>query len=241
MIQRSKSSRWLLALASIASLAFSAVTLAATPDLNGGTWQAIDSPQALRTTQGKEPPLLPAAKAIYLKNIAARKAGDLSFDGTEKCLPPGLPRMLTMPATLGRFEFLQRPEQIVIGYEWNRVWRIVGMKERPEYIAPGYAGRSQGHWEARTLVIDSTDFVETTLLDNAGLPHSDALHVVERYTPSSDGKQMQLRLRIEDPKTFSAPWETTLNLRHDPAGKIQEDDCLERKDIAWGKDKNAAN
>lgn len=214
-----------------------ALSMAAAPDLNGGTWQVINPPQRLLTSQGREPPLLPAAKAVYDQNMAAWRAGDHSFDGSAKCLPPGLPRVLSMPGTLGRFEFLQRPEQIVITYEWNRVWRIVGMRERPEFIAPQYAGRSAGHWEGRTLVIDSTDFVDSTLLDDAGLPHSDALHLIERYTPSGDGQRMTLKLLIDDRKTFRATWETTLMLRHDPLGKIQEDDCLERQDTAWAKAK----
>lgn len=211
---------------------------ASTPDFNGGTWEAVNPPQQLLTTDGKPPPLLADARALYDKNRAARTAGQLTFDDTEKCLPPGFPRVLSTPGGLGRFEFLQRPEQIVITYQWNRAWRIVGMRERPEFVAPLYAGRSLGHWEGQTLVVDSVDFVDSTLLDNAGLPHSDQLHLVERYTLVDGGKRMQLRLRIEDPKTFSRSWETLLTLRHDPRGKIQEDECIERKDLTWARAKD---
>ena len=210
------------------------VGAAAEPTLNGGTWQAVDPPQALRTVQGKEPPLLPQARAIYQQNIAARKAGKLDFDGTEKCLAPGIPRLLTM--TPGAFEFLQRPEQIVMTYEWNRLVRVIDMNvPQHEPAGPTYAGQSVGRWEGNTLVIDSVGFNDTTLLDNTGLPHSDQLHVIERYTPSADGKGMTARITVEDPKTFSKPWDTTLTFKHDPKGQIREDVCLERKAINWGR------
>lgn len=211
---------------------------AAAPNLNGGTWQAINPAQTLMTVDGKPPPLLPDAQAVYEKHRAARKAGDASFDTTEHCLPPGLPRVLYMPGY--SFEFLQRPEQIAIHYQWNRLLRLVDMDiPQPDLIAPTYLGQSVGKWQGDTLVVDSIGFIDTTLLDAAGLPHSDALHVIERYTPSSDGKRMTVRITIEDPKTYVKPWEIKLNLKHNPQGQIQEDMCLQRKHINWGKFEDA--
>ena len=83
----------------------------AAPDLNGGTWMPVKPPAALRTVDGKLPPMLPASRKVYEQHVTQRRSGDLSFDGMERCLPPGLPRLLTQPQP---FEFLQRPEQIVV-------------------------------------------------------------------------------------------------------------------------------
>lgn len=216
----------------VALLVSASLAAAAKPDLNGGTWQVVAAPQALTTAAGKPPPLLPAAAAVYRQHVAARSRGDLSWDGTGRCLAPGLPRLLLMQP--GAFEFLQRSDQIVITYQWNHMVRVVDMNVPHRDIAgPTYEGQSVGRWEKGTLVVDTIGFNDTTMLDSAGLPHSDALHVIERYTPAADGRTMRLRLKIEDPKTFSAPWDATLQLTHDPQGMIQEDVCLQRKGIHW--------
>jgi hypothetical protein len=204
---------------------------AAPPDLNGGTWRVARAASTLRTVAGKRPPLLPMANLVYEQHLSAHRAGDLSWDDTEKCLAPGVPRLLLMG---GSFEFLQRPEQIVIAYQWNHLVRTVDMNiAQPQVVGPTYEGQSVGRWDGGTLVIDTIGFNEATVLDSSGLPHSDALHVVERYTPSSDRQSMQVRISIDDPNTYSAPWETTLSLQHERNGRIAEDFCLERKGIKW--------
>lgn len=202
------------------------------PNLNGGTWQPVNPAQSLKTLQGQTPPLLPAALAIYQQHLAAAAAGDKSWDGTQRCLAPGLPRLLYLQPS--GFEFLQRPEQIVITYVWNHMVRTIDMNvSQHDVSGPTYEGQSIGRWEGRTLVVDSIGFNDTTVLDSAGLPHSDALHVVERYTSSADGRRMTVRIRIEDPKTFSAPWETALEFKHDAEATIDEDVCLDRLGIKW--------
>lgn len=209
---------------------------AAVPNLDGGTWQAVDPPHRLHTLDGEDPPLLPAARAVYEKNIAAYKAGDRAFDTTDKCLPPGLPRLLYMNAP---FEFQQRADQIAIFYQWDRLARFVDMDvPHGKSVGRVYDGESTGKWENGELVIDSINFKGDTVLDAAGMPHSDALHVIEKYRPGADGRSMTVRLTIDDPKVFSAPWDTQLRLRHDPDGRIQDATCVDRRDLHWGKVKD---
>lgn len=102
-------------------------------------------------------------------------------------------------------------------------------------IGPTYLGQSVGRWQGRTLIVDSIGFMDTTLLDASGLPHSDALHLTEKYTPSRNGEQMTLRITIDNPKTYAQAWETQLELKRNRHNKIREDNCLERKHIEWGK------
>lgn len=206
----------------------------AAPDLNGGVWVAVKPPAALRTTRGAPPPLLPAAAVVYRQHLAQRRSGDLGFDTTERCLPPGLPRILLQPQP---FEFLQRPEQIVIMYQWNRLVRIVDMSPATlDPIGPTHLGTSVGHWQGATLVIESVDFVDSSVLDDAGLPHGEKLRVIERYTPSRDGRSLALRLSIEDPDYYAHPWETALRFRREPHGEIAEDVCVERKNLVLWKE-----
>jgi hypothetical protein len=220
----------LLCLAATAGTA----SAAQSADLNGGTWQVIDPPAALKTSAGREPPLRPEARQLYDQRLAARRRGDSSFDSTENCLPPGLPRLLTLPANA--FEFLQRPEEVVIHYQWNRLLRFVEMDQAPgEAAAPAYDGHSVGTWRDNTLTIRTMGFEEGTLLDNSGLPHSDALRLTERYTLSRDGQQLTAKITVDDSKTYSATWDTTLTFRRHQTDEVPEDFCLERRGFRWGK------
>lgn len=204
--------------------------MAGTPDLNG-IWKPIDPPSTLRTTDGTLPPLLPADKAVYERHVAARAAGDLSFDTTDKCLPPGTPRILYM----GPFEIVQQPAQVTMLYQWNRLVRTILMNVPHRAVAfPTYEGQSTGKWVHGDLVVDSIGFRDSTTLDAAGLPHSDALHVTETYKPAADGQHMTVLVKVQDPKSYARPWTTRLELQRDPAGGFPEDVCLERKGIHWG-------
>ena len=68
-----------------------------------------------------------------------------------------------------------------------------------------WMGDSVGHYEADTLVIDTIGFNDKTWLDNAGHPHSDALHVIERLR-HADSNTLELALTIDDPKAYTKPW-----------------------------------
>ena len=192
-------------------------------DLNGGVWRPVEPPEALTTLTGAKPPLRPAT----LKAAAKIKPPVLSAEvaHAKQCLPPGVPRILLKAAPL---EFLQRPEEIVILYQWNRMARTVQMDiAQPEVIGPAYLGQSVGKWVGDTLRIETIGFNDATMLDEAGLPHSDQLRVVEEYKVTAPGS-MEAIVTITDPKIFTHPWQTRLRFKHDPAGRISEDVCLER-------------
>jgi hypothetical protein len=213
-----------------------AIAVDAAPDLNGGVWLITKPVSALRTVGGALPPMRAAARHTYEQHVADRKAGKLDFDSTERCLPPGLPRLLLMPQP---FEFLQRPEQIIIMYQWNRLVRIIDMKPaNPESLGPSHLGTSVGEWRGNTLEINTIDIHAASLLDEAGLPHGEQVKITERYAVSTDAQRLLLRLRIEDAEFYSAPWEATLQYRRDLNGEIAEDVCVERKNILLWKPKS---
>ena len=95
----------------------------------------------------------------------------------------------------------------------------------PTDVDPHYLGYSVAKWDGDALVIDTNGFDDSTLLDNAGLPHSEALHLTERYQLSADGKRLHLGLTIEDPKTFSMPWSAQADYVKRPGYELQEDVC----------------
>ncbi len=212
---------WLIAL-----LACSASVAGASPPDLTGVWFLVGHHDELKASDGKAPPLTPAARTIYAQHRAAAAHGDRSFDGVTRCLPPGLPRLMLMNEP---FQILQRDKAVYFVHELNRLPRRAYFNEElPKDPDPLYLGYSVAHWDGDTLVIESTGFLDSTLLDNSGLPHSDALHLTERYRLSGDGKHLHARFTIEDPKTFTAPWSTEADYVRRPGYELREDVCADR-------------
>jgi hypothetical protein len=198
----------------------------ATPSFDG-VWQLIGYTTELRTVDGAEPPLTAEAATLYHGRRAAFRRGDRSFDLTMKaCASPGTPRLMLLPTP---FEIIDRPQQITFLFDWNHMFRIVAVGTPISVV--GYAtavGTSTASRDNDRLVIHSDTFTTNTLLDATGLPHSARLNVRETYSLSSDGKQLRLRLRIEDDKTYTQPWESEVSFRRLSGYRIKEDICLDR-------------
>jgi hypothetical protein len=114
------------------------------------------------------------------------------------------------------FQIVHSPNQVTILYEYVHAVRHIFMSGSPH---PGghidwWMGDSRGRWEGDTLVVDVIHFDDRTWFDRAGNFHSDALHVVERYTPI-DLDHINYEVTIEDPKVFTRPWKMSMPLyRH---------------------------
>jgi len=96
---------------------------------------------------------------------------------------------------------------VVILYESNHSYRVIPLDGRPHPPAQVklWMGDSRGRWEGNTLVVDVTNFNEETWIDSHGSFHSDALHVVERWTPAGPDR-IDYSVTLEDPKVFTRPW-----------------------------------
>jgi len=193
-----------------------------------GVWQVEKAIQELKTVDGKAPPLKPEAAKVYAEHRKLWKAGDLSFDPTSKCISPGLPRMLYLPYP---FEIVQGQKKLVYLFEWNYWNRRVYLDTAKEVPYPLSLGLSKGQWEGETLVVKTTDLsADNTLLDSAGMPRSEAMKITEKMrllTPTT----LEVRFTIDDPETFTQPWDTVVRFKKLPKGTdIKEDICLDRVD-----------
>jgi hypothetical protein len=197
----------------------------ATPDLTG-VWSIVTQADTLKTEDGKLPPLLPQARTVYEAHLAQAARGDRSFDGTTRCLPPGLPRLMLVHRP---FEILQRPQAIYFIHELNRLPRRAYLNESlPTDVDPHYLGYSVARWEGDTLIIESSGFEDGTLLDAAGLPHSEALHLTERYQLDKDRKHLLARFTVEDPKSFATPWTFHAEYVRRPDYELRENVCADK-------------
>ena len=166
--------------------------------------------------EGGEIPYRPEALATMQENAANRMTVNIQSDSRRhdtgdpelKCYRPGLPRANYMPFPL---QIIQSQQQIVILHEYANALRTIYMEDHMEAPAPSWMGWSNGEWDGNTLVIDTSGFVPYTWFDRAGNYHSDALHVVERYTPVSP-YHLMYEATIEDPKVFTRPWQISFPL-----------------------------
>ncbi len=201
----------------------------AAPDISG-VWEAAAKVRELKTVDGQAPPLNNEARKLYGERMAKWKVHDLSYDPTAKCVSPGMPRILYLPYP---FEIIQRPKRITYIFQWNYWNRHVDMSgQKQEAPYPLSLGESSGHWDGDTLVIHTNGLrADNTMLDSAGLPHSEALSLTEHIRLTNGGRRLEDRIRIEDPQTFTRPWETVLTFNRLPdSHEIPLDICLDRID-----------
>ena len=146
-------------------------------------------------------------------------------DPESKCFLPGVPRATYMPFP---FQMIQGDRQIMMVYEFASAARTIYMENHQTSQVDSWMGWSNGRWEGDTLVVDVTGFNDLTWFDRAGNFHSDALHVVERYTPISP-HHLMYEATIEDPKVFTRPWTIRMPLyrRIEANVRLLEFKCVE--------------
>jgi hypothetical protein len=146
-------------------------------------------------------------------------------DPTGRCLPAGIPRSVM----LGLFpqQFVQTPTQLVILYEYMSTFRVIPFgTQHPDDLLPSYMGNSVAHWDGDTLVVDVVGFNDKTWLAGTGTFHSDALHIVERYTRVSKDR-IDYEVTMEDPNVLTKPWVLRSSLMLREATRLQEYVCAE--------------
>jgi len=118
------------------------------------------------------------------------------------CYLPGIPRATYMPYP---FQILQGDRDILMVYSYATANRTVYMKDHQEPPVDTWMGRSNGHWQGDTLVVETTGFNARAHLDRAGNHFSSALKVVERFT-MENANVIRYEATLTDSETYSAPW-----------------------------------
>lgn len=181
--------------------------------------------------EGNEIPYQPWAMAKKKENFEKRLTR-VNTDGVRlepldpeaKCYLPGVPRANYMPFP---FEIIQGDKKILVAYEFASASRLITLDKAGPAPVESYMGWSNGRWDGDTLVVDVTGMNDKTWFDRAGNFHSDALHVVERWTPAGPDV-LQYEATIEDPKVFTRPWKMSFPLyrRLDRHAQFLEFKCV---------------
>lgn len=153
--------------------------------------------------------------------------GKVAFEAMARCWPGGVPGMMLFTAEPAYF--LQTPEEVTIAYSRGPNVRHVHMNvPHSKNPKPSWYGESVGHYEGDELVIDTIGLSDKTFVDFYHTPHTDKLHVVERYRLLDGGKRMQGIAEIDDPGTFTTKWRAIhYYIRHNTAISESESICAE--------------
>jgi hypothetical protein len=195
-------------------------------DLSGIWVVATGKYLANLAVDGVDVPFRPEAAALYKRRQETNGIGR----PTERCLPHAVPDAALVPYP---FKIIQTPQQLVLLFEPFIDYRQIFTDGRglPKDPQPTWMGYSVGRWDGDSLVVDSTGFNDQTWLDDGGHPHSDALHVVERFRRTAFGR-MELEITIDDPKMYTKAWTAKVPYMLVPDTELIEYVCENEKDLA---------
>jgi hypothetical protein len=187
-------------------------------------------PASLGVVQGDgRIPYTPEALAIKKENADHW----LDRDPEIRCFLPGIPRAMYMPYPFG---ITQSTNKIHMAYAFANTARTIHLDAVDGPPDDTWMGHSVGRWEGDTLVVEVTNFNDRAWFDRAGNFHSDALRLVERFTPVSSDI-LNYEVTIEDPKVFTRPWQIAMPLyrRVEPNMQLLEYRCTEfAEEVMYG-------
>jgi len=207
-----------------------------------GIWQAVntdawdiqghsaqkDIPAGQGVVESNEIPYQPWAAEKKKENFANRATADPET----RCFLPGVPRLMYMPFP---FQIFQTPTYLAFVHEYVHAVRHIYLNgtAHPRGPIDWWLGDSRGRWEGDTLVVDVVHFTDQTWFDRAGNFHSEALHLIERYTLIGPD-HMNYEVTVEDPKVFTRPWTMRMILyrRKEPNAQLLEHECYAFDEVA---------
>ena len=174
------------------------------------------------------PILLPKTRAIVQKNAETEIGLQHVVTASNACWPSGVPQIYNLREPT---QILQTKDKIVIIHQRDHQVQWIWLNQpHSKNVTPSWYGESVGHWDGDMLVVDTIGIKthELSVVDPWGTPHSDKLHVVERWRSGSDdkGKFIEIVLNIDDPAMFK-PWKAQVVYRPNRAQEILEVVCAE--------------
>lgn len=178
------------------------------------------------------PILQPWAAAVLKKRLDNDAAGVFQAEAKESCSPMGVPHILQLN---GPIMLVVNSEMAVITYMRAMQARFIYLnRQHPVNVTPSYYGHSVGHWEGDTLVVDTVGFNDKTPVDMFGTPHTERLHVVERYHLVNNGKTLRADFTVEDPGAFTTAWSSFADYGA-PRSPYEELVCAENNRMPDGR------
>jgi hypothetical protein len=162
--------------------------------------------------------------------------GKVPYITRERCWPAGVPGFAVYTRGGQPLFFLQTANKVTIINELNaqvrHIYLNVPHSQNPK---PSWYGESVGHYEGDELVVDTIGLNDRTFVDNYRTPHTDKIHVVERFRLIEGGKTLQDTITVEDAGTFTKTWSAVQRWRHTDR-EMEESICAENNDNFFNYD-----
>jgi hypothetical protein len=193
-----------------------------------GVWEKPYVPDMTKDGKGQQGvgdlPFTPWGEAEWKKYDAA------DGDYTGACLPFGMTRSMNTPEPM---QFLQSDKYLGFLFEQNSWFTVVPLDGRAHRKGEAtWFGDSVGRWEGDTLVVDTVNFNGKTRLDTVGHPHSEQLHLTQRFSRPDLG-HLTYEVIVDDPKTFTKSWKNVRTLWLRPDWEMMEYSCEENNKSLW--------
>ena len=181
----------------------------------------------LRVADLDNPILLPWVKQALARVNERVLAGEPAFPPQVRCWPLGVPAFLLYTAQ--PIYIIQQPTEVLLIWQSDQMVRHVHLTgKHSENPKPSWFGESIGHYEGGdTLVVDTIGLNTRTFVDNYRTPHTDQLHVVERYKLTNAETRIEATVTVEDPGAFTMPWSAKQIYRRIEVGPMEESTCIE--------------
>ena len=158
------------------------------------------------------------------------RAGKIPFIARERCWPTGVPGFLVYAHAAGMY-VVQTEKEILIVQELDQQTRHIYMNvPHSKNPKPSWYGESVGHFDGSELVVDTIGMNDKSFVDNYRTPHTDQIHVVERFKMVDGGKALQVTATVEDPGAFNMPWSAVQRWKRGPERQILEQVCAENSE-----------
>jgi hypothetical protein len=159
------------------------------------------------------PILQPWARDVVRKRNELVLSGKPVHPPQASCWPSGVPGFLLRPMTQPMY-FVQGPKVVVMILASHPEVRHVYLTDKHSpNVKTSWYGESIGHYQGDTLVVDTIGLDDRTLADGFGTPHTNQLHVIERFHLIEDGNVLEANVHVEDPGAFTMPWDAIQRFR----------------------------
>ena len=179
-----------------------------------------------RVPDPNNPNLQPWVQEALKKQRDKVLAGEIGQTPRWSCKPGGVPAFSLF--VVEPVYIVQGPKKVLLIYQGNQEVRHIYLNEQhTQNPTPSWYGESIGWYEGDELVVDTIGISTKAVIDNYQTPHTDKLHVVERYRVVEDGKALEVNLTVDDPGAFNAPWKAKQRYSRTQQGPLPEVKCSE--------------
>jgi len=176
------------------------------PRVSNDDYRVTGQQPTFAVADTENPILQPWAREVLVKQNELVLSGKPAYSNHASCYPVGIPHFLLLPMTRPMYIVQGQKQVVMILTSFADVRRIHLNVPHSTNPKPSWTGESVGHYEGDTLVVDTIGLSAKAPVDGFDTPHTEQLHVVERWRLIDSGETLEVQVYVEDPGAFTTPW-----------------------------------